>query len=231
MHLLFVATNILFYICEQKEVSYLLLAQQKFIKMKNTKFFTLCFMFLFAGMALNAQTFTVDTEASNMHWLGQKVSGSHEGDIKIKDGSLMLEDGKMSGIISIDMTSMTCTDIEDETYNQKLIGHLMADDFFSVEENPTATFEIKEANKVYRSDATHEIVGDLTIKGITNEIKIPATVEMDSDAFAATAKFSIDRTLWDIQYGSGGFFDGLGDKMIYDDIQFDLSFKANPKKK
>ncbi len=195
------------------------------------KFLSLSMLFLFIGITVSAQTYTIDSDASNMHWLGQKVSGSHEGDISLKEGKIKLKEGKLSGEVIIDMTSITCTDIENAEYNQKLVGHLENEDFFNVSDHPTAKFKIKEAKKVYRSDATHKIVGDLTIKGITKEIKIPAKVEMNTDGFSAVASFSIDRTRWDIKYGSGGFFDGLGDKMIYDDIQFDLKLVANPKTK
>ena len=186
------------------------------------KFLSLSILSLMAAITLNAQTYSVASDATTLHWTGQKVAGAHEGFVKVSNGNLEMKDGKLAGNFTIDMTSMTCTDIEDAEYNKNLIGHLMADDFFSVEENPTATFEIKEANKVYRSDATHDITGDLTIKGKTNPISFSISIYGNK----ATATLKVDRTKYDVRYGSTSFFDNLQDKAIYDefDLVSDLEF-------
>jgi hypothetical protein len=42
---------------------------------------------------------------------------------------------------------------------------------------------------------------------------------------SATAKVKIDRTLYNIRYGSGSFFDNLGNKAI--DNEFDIEVTLN----
>jgi hypothetical protein len=43
----------------------------------------------------------------------------------------------------------------------------------------------------------------------------------------ASATITIDRSDFDIKYGSGSFFDGLGDKLIYDDFTLNVTLTAN----
>jgi len=118
------------------------------------------------------------------------------------------------------MNSMVCTDIEGEGA-KKLVGHLSSPDFFNTAEYASAVFNLHSISP--NDDGSHTVSGDLTIKGITNEISFPATVSNADGTLTATAAFAIDRTKWDIKYGSGSFFDNLGDKAIYDDINFELS--------
>ncbi len=109
------------------------------------------------------------------------------------------------------MTTITCTDIEDGEYNQKLVGHLKSDDFFGVEKFPTAEFVVKKSTKFKNGKAS--ITGDITIKGKTESL----TFEVDNDGSNYKAKIDIDRSKFDVRYGSNSFFDNLGDKVI-DDI-------------
>ncbi len=163
----------------------------------------------------------INTKVSKVNWIGKKVSGQHEGAITIKEGTLNLHDGHLStGKIVIDMKSLTCTDLEGE-WNQKLVGHLNSPDFFDVANNSTATLEVTSAKNTEGNK--HMISGNLTIKGITKPISFPATIEMKDGKLGAYAEVKIDRTLYDIKYGSGKFFEGLGDKMISD--EFLIKFK------
>lgn len=169
---------------------------------------------------------TVDTENSTVDWKAEKVTGEHIGSINIKSGELLTQSGSLSGgTIVIDMNTILCTDISDVGTNQKLIGHLRSEDFFSVEKNPTATFVISnvkavDANKV-------KITGKMTIKGITNEQSFEATTNIDGGKMNIAGSMKIDRTKYKVVYGSGSVFDGLGDKMIYD--EFTLDFKVQTK--
>ena len=169
----------------------------------------------------NAQdAYKVNSEKSKLEWLSKKVTGQHNGDIVIKEGVLELDGSKITGgEFTIDMNTINCTDLTGE-YKGKLEGHLKAPDFFDVTNHATAKFKIKSIT------ADGNVVGDLTIKGITKEISFPATVKVDGKQVRAEANFKIDRTKWDIKYGSGSFFEGLGDKMIYDDIDFTVSLVA-----
>lgn len=181
------------------------------------------FMVSMTGIA--PETYQVDIDSSTLVWTGKKVTGEHTGNINLKSGSLDFQNGTLKGGgFVIDMASITCTDLTDEEYNGKLIGHLKSDDFFGVAKHSDANFAITKVKK--QKDGTYQIKGDLTIKGITNAIEFPATVTQKDGAVKAVAKIIVDRSKFDIRYGSGSFFEGLGDKMIYDDFELDVTLSA-----
>jgi len=164
----------------------------------------------------------INTKISNVDWIGKKVTGQHNGSIKIKEGMLKLHDGHVSGgTIVIDMTSITNEDLKDKGYNKKLIEHLKSPDFFDVAKHATATLKITGVKQ--KEGREHMIYGNLTIKGITKPITFIANIEMKDGKLVAFAELKVDRTLYDIKYGSGKFFDNLGDKMI--DDEFIIKFK------
>jgi len=181
-----------------------------------------------AGTPEGEKKATIDTKNSKLEWVGEKVTGKHWGTVDIKSGELMLDGSKITGgNIMMDMTSINSTDIEGE-WKEKLDGHLKSPDFFSTAENPTATFSIKSVKaKEGKNGNNHVITGDLTIKGITESISFPARVTMKDGELKAFASFELDRTKWNIQYGSGSFFDDLGDKTIYDEFQVKFNIVAN----
>ena len=126
------------------------------------------------------------------------------------------------------MNSIIVLDIEDPENNGKLIGHLKSDDFFSSEKFPTGEFKITEVSEVTDgSGNTHNIKGNLTIKGIEKNISFPANINIGDSKLTAAADFDIDRTEYDIKYGSGKFFDDLGDKMINDNFNINFELTAN----
>ena len=162
----------------------------------------------------------INTKNSSVLWKGNKVTGSHEGTIKIKSGFLKFEKKKfIGGEFEIDMTSLVCTDLSGE-YKGKLEGHLKSDDFFGVTKFPTATLKIKKVKQ--KKGNTYECTAEITIKGKTEIIIFNTILNKNS----AVAKIKIDRTKFDVKYGSGSFFYGLGDNMIYDefDLNINLSF-------
>lgn len=164
---------------------------------------------------------SVNVETSTIKWTGAKVGGSHYGLIQLKDGKLAMENGKLTGgSFTIDMTSMTNEDLSGE-YQGKLVGHLKSDDFFAVDKYPTASFVITEA--IPQGTGKYKITGDLTIKGITKSIKFPATVTENGNQYTASATITVDRSEYDVKYGSGSFFDDLGDKVIYDDFDLEVN--------
>lgn len=173
----------------------------------------------------SAKTLKLDSEKSKLSWVGKKVTGQHNGHIKLKGGEITLNGEQVAGgNFEIDMTSLVVDDLKDPGYNAKLTGHLKSDDFFAVEKHPVSTFKITQVKPAAKGDkkATHQITGDLTIKGITHPVTFPAVIKLKDGKGEATAQFKIDRTKYDIRYGSGKFFQGLGDKMIYDDFEIDL---------
>jgi polyisoprenoid-binding protein YceI len=72
-------------------------------------------------------------------------------------------------------------------------------------------------------------VGNLTIKGITNEITFPAMIKMDDKAIVTVAKIMVNRTKFDIKYGSASFFESIGDKAISDEFELDVNVVATAK--
>lgn len=189
--------------------------------MKNLFALAIVAFFAFAFSSNNVgEGTTIDTEKSMITWKGYKVTGEHAGTLKVKSGDLDFTDGKLTGgNFVIDMASLAVTDLKGGSA-KKLAGHLMSPDFFGTEKYPTAKFEITKV--VSRGKVgEYKIIGDLTIKESTKEIKFNALITEADGMKTATADITLDRTDYNVRYGSGSFFDGLGDKTIYD--EFDLS--------
>lgn len=187
--------------------------------MKNS-IFTFALLSVFALFSFNiaVEGVAVDTEKSVINWKGYKVTGEHAGTINLKNGELKFEDGKLvGGGFEIDMTSIKVTDMQGE-YAGKLEGHLKSGDFFGVENFPSAKFVMTKVS-AKGTPGDYKITGNLTIKETTKEIRFYANVS--DDGKSATADIKIDRSDFDVRYGSGSFFDNLGDKTIYD--EFDLN--------
>ena len=125
------------------------------------------------------------------------------------------------GEIAIDMNSISCSDIKSEKKNKYLVDHLKDEDFFHTAKFPLATIKIIRAETA--GENSYKILADLTIKGITHPIAFQAHVRINGKDLSARANIRIDRTKWDIRYGSGTFFEDLGDKMILDEIKFNIS--------
>jgi polyisoprenoid-binding protein YceI len=175
------------------------------------------------------ESFDVDVKQSKLEWHGKKVTGEHKGLINIKGGTLQFKDDMLAGgEFEIDMKSIVDLDLENEQWNTKLVNHLKSDDFFSVEKFPTATLKITEvkSHKSEKNDANYWIKGDLTIKGITNPIEFEAKVEKTKEGVTGSATMVVDRSKYNVRYGSGSFFEGLGDKLIYDDFDMKISLIA-----
>lgn len=174
-------------------------------------------------------TLMVDLDASNIEWVGAKPTGQHNGTVNLSSGELMLTEGMIvGGKFIIDMNSIVDLDLTDAEDNAKLVGHLKSADFFEVETYPTAIFEITSVEAVSdNSQASHSITGNLTMKDVTKSITFPALVTIDDNGVTASSPaFLIDRTQWNVQYGSKTLFDGLKDKFINDDISLKINLKA-----
>ena len=175
-------------------------------------------------------TVWIDSSTSKIEWIGNKVSGSHNGQVKIKSGYILKKDTTfVGGEIIVDMTSISVDDIEHPKWNLSLVEHLKNEDFFDVEKFPTAILKINSSKKHLINDKINsnvEISGDLTIKNITNKVLIQSHIDFTKNT--SKGQLIIDRTKWDIKYGSSSFFEDLGDRAIYND--FILDFNLLPKK-
>lgn len=170
----------------------------------------------FAGVAA-PKVVNVNKSASSIAWLAKKVTGEHNGTVGISAGALNIDGNKLiGGNFTIDLKTIKALDITDPGYNQKFIGHITSGDFFEVEKFPTATFVITKV-------AGNQVTGNLTIKGITKSITFPAEIAIKGGKLNAKANITIDRTDFNIKYGSKKFFDSIGDKAIYDDFALTVS--------
>jgi polyisoprenoid-binding protein YceI len=173
---------------------------------------------------------TVDIEKSTVNWLGKKVTGQHDGTIKLAKGEFTVDNGKVTGgKFEMDMNSIVNVDLTDAALNAKLTGHLKSDDFFGTAKFPVSKFEITKVdalNDPNKPGMNSTITGNLTIKDITKSISFPAEIRIENGVLNAKADFDIDRTEWNVKYGSGKFFENLGDKMISDNFNLKLSLTA-----
>lgn len=181
------------------------------------------------GTTVASAAYTVDLAASSITWTGTKLGGAHTGNLSLSNGKIAVAEGKIvGGKFTIDMSSLTNTDLDAEQ-GGNLVGHLKSADFFDVANFGTAEFQIASAQPTDEEGITHQITGNLTLKGETRSITIPANVELSEDKLTATTPdFVIDRTEWGVVYGSSGSFADLAkDKVINDDVGLKLNLVAN----
>lgn len=166
--------------------------------------------------------YKVETSKSSITWIGRKIAGSHNGTIVLKSGNLIMNGNKLAGGKFV----MDMATIKDSGGSAKLEGQLNSDDFFSTHKFPTSTFVI---TKVSGSGSSVNVFGTLTIKGITNAVSFPATLAVNSDGSvsALAGKILVDRTKYNVRYGSKSFFDNIGDKAIDDMFEIGVKLVAN----
>lgn len=169
---------------------------------------------------METQKFKIVSAQSNIDWVGKKVTGAHNGTIAVKEGEIILNDGKLTGgKFIIDTTSIKILDVTDPATNAQFAGHLASDDFFSIEKHPEAILEIT-------SVSGNHVEGNLTIKGITHPVSFDVVINIHSDVLTATGKLVIDRTKYEMKFRSGNFFKDLGDTLIYNDFELNVSVTA-----
>lgn len=205
-------------------------------------------------ISVTATQYNVDTSASQVNWYGFKPTGQHNGTIGIDQGSLAVENSEIvGGSFTIDLNNIDVEDLEGED-EQDLAGHLKSEDFFHVEEYPTAKFEIteveeynssatasaeesgnkavvvnnQEVNEYATENPTHLVTGNLTLRDTTLSIAFPASITVNDNQVEAQAKFNIDRTKWHVSYKDEGDLTSVAqDKFIYNTVNvgFDLVAK------
>ncbi|HEX9980392.1 MAG TPA: YceI family protein [Flavobacterium sp.] len=186
--------------------------------MKNLKTVAIALLVAFGTVTASAQEKKVDVSKSKITWTGKKVTGQHDGTVNLKDGSLTFKGNKLvTGNFTVDMNSIAVTDLKAGQGKEKLEGHLKADDFFGTDKFATSALKFRTVTP--KSGNVYTVEADLTIKGITK----PVTFELTAGKNTATTSFKIDRTKYDIKYGSGSFFDNLGDKAINDEFEVNVT--------
>lgn len=162
---------------------------------------------------------------SKVVWTGEKLAGTHTGTINVTEGSLEFNGDKLAGgSFVIDMNSIQDTDMQGE-YKEKLEGHLKSDDFFGVATYPTSSLKITSVKTTGKNK--YDVTGDITIKGITEKITFPAELVVNGNQVTATSKITVDRSKFNVKYGSKTFFGDIGDKIIYDEFTLDVRLVAS----
>jgi polyisoprenoid-binding protein YceI len=171
------------------------------------------------------QKFEIVSTQSKIDWVGRKITGAHNGTIEVKEGELIVNDGKLAGgKFIVDTTSIKILDITDPTTNAQFAGHLASDDFFASQQFPEALFVITSAEQ--KGNNIYSVNGDLTIREITNPVGFEATVNIIGDKLTASGKIIVDRTRYGMKFRSGNFFKDLGDVLIYNDFDLMVSITA-----
>lgn len=182
--------------------------------MKNLKTIALALIVVAGTFTATAQNKKINVEKSKITWVGKKVTGQHDGTINFSSGTLVFDGKKLKGgSFEVDMTSIAVADLQAGKGKEKLEGHLKADDFFGVDKYPTSTLEFKKIAS--KGSDVYTVTADLTIKGKT----LPVTFDLAIGNGTARTALKVDRTKYGIEYGSGSFFDSLGDKAINDDFE------------
>jgi len=125
------------------------------------------------------------------------------------------------------MNTIQNLDLEDPKDNKKLVNHLKSKDFFYVSKYPIATFVVTGVKEESDGESNYILSGDLTIKGITKPLSFPAKIEMGDETLKASATMTFDRSEYEVKFQSGSFFENLGDKVIYDDVEMRIELIAS----
>jgi len=189
-------------------------------------------LILAASVLLAAQSFAqiangnylLDFTKSTINWKATKKTGSHEGTVKVSSGIVRIaNDGKtIAGKVKVDMNSIACTDIKDAGTNANFLNHLKGEDFFHTVKFPEANFEVTKFDG-------KKVFGKITIKGITKEVNFDANIGGGNNQITVKGTLVLDRTQFDIKYGSSSFFDNLGDKAIDNNFTLTLNLIGNKK--
>ena len=172
--------------------------------------------------------YKINTTASSVTWEATKVTGEHSGTIQIANGFLSSTDGNLEAAnVIVDMQSIACTNLEGE-WADKLVGHLNSEDFFHVNEHRTSSFTLRniQPNKNADGQSTHDVTGDFTIRGITQSVTFPATISESNKSLDISGTVVLNRAEFEVKYGSGSFFDNLGDNLIHDNFTVNFHLVA-----
>ena len=177
-------------------------------------------------LSLSSGDYVMDNDNSSIKWTGRELSTkSHYGSLQMKNGSLTVNtDGTINGIIKIDMTTIDCEDLQGRS-KASLERHLRSDDFFSVESHPIATLTFKREGGIGAGNKL-AFNGDLEIKGISHPISFESELKSVDPKVSALVDMTFDRSKYNVRFRSGTFFQNLGDKLIYDDIEISVDIRT-----
>lgn len=181
-------------------------------------------LFSFAGKNYHSTNYQADTKASKVEWHGEKVTGKHQGTVMLSSGILTDNHGQWTGTFEMNMPSLANTDLEAGKGKEKLEGHLKSPDFFDVEKYPTSKLVVSSITPLEapKDGMSHTVKGFLTIKDKSNPVSFDVSLKGEGARMMCTGTLVIDRSKYDVRYGSKSFFADIGDKAIMD--EFSLVF-------
>jgi polyisoprenoid-binding protein YceI len=190
-----------------------------------------------AGKAVSASpvlppdgTYRIDAGKSLVEWTGRNIASAHRGTIRVSGGEIRAAHGRFrEGEVALDMNSIADTDIENPAMRQMLEAHLKSDDFFDTARYPVAKFLLRELTPIPGSTPgmpNYSVRGMLTMKGTENPVEFLAAIGTNENEVVAQADFDMDRTKWNVLYGSGKFFERLGKHLVNDLISIQLRIVA-----
>lgn len=206
---------------------------------------------LSAKSSESARRYVVQTDSSYVTWVGSKITEKHYGRIGLSEGIILVENNQISsGSSTIDLQKLSVAHPEEAEEAEKLRTHLLSSDFFEAEAYPTAYFELvaivpydaaafqdieeyESANKPAAaskhrvSEPTHNITGNLSIRGTKRSLTFPARVALNEAEVKIEAKFNIDRSEWGISYGDeNSVIDKAKDRFIYNTVNVGFVIQA-----
>ena len=183
------------------------------------------------GVSLPNSTFAIDTNRSTIEWVGRNPHSRHVGTVEISEGLITSKKGSFSGTIEIDMNSIHNVNLEGDELQPVLEAHLKSDDFFFTSMFPKAVLKIEEAVPIEHGSQTTPnflVKGELSLRGVSASLDFDATVShADENTLLLEAHFDIDKTRWNVIYGSSRFFEHLGMHKVFDLISLQLNIIAS----
>ena len=174
--------------------------------------------------------YTVDSDASQVEWAGRNPNTRHIGTVDIAKGLIDIKDRTITGTVEIDMNTIHNINLEGDELHPVLEAHLRSDDFFFTKIFPKAVFTINEANRIepgWLTAPNYHVSGELNLRGVSADLEFDAAVAPNQDgSFVLEAHFDIDRTRWNVIYGSTRFFEYLGMHKVFDLLSFQIRMIA-----
>ncbi len=168
----------------------------------------------------------LDLTESRVVWVGRNLINRHWGQVALKSGHVAFQNGAAaSGEVILDLHRILCSDLAGSELHDVLIHHLESDDFFDVERFPEARFAFTRVEVCADPPGCRNLRlhGELTLRGQTHPLTVEATAGFTPEGKAALqATFTIDRTLWGVDYGSGKLFRRLAGHLVNDEIELQV---------
>lgn len=174
---------------------------------KAIMFFIVLFSFRYA---YGAETYTLDPAHTYVQWSISHLGFSNQTGKWMAEGTLMLDEAKPQNSkvnVKINIASLI-------TGDDKLNKHLMSEEFFNVNQFPTATFV--SDNVTLTSKNTAKVQGMLTLHGVTKPVML--NVMLNKKGTHPMSKkmamgFSATATIKRSDFGMTSFLPGLGDQV------------------